>query len=230
MIWPVSRLVRAPGVDPAQAALLADTAATAHHALRAAAVPGGGLLCVVGAGGVGTGALELARALDPDVRLAAVVRSEASAARIEAMGIPAVQGLQRAARSVKRRVGPADAVIDFTGSPQAPPEAVKMLRPGGRLVVGSVAEGELTLGWLAPFVSREISVTGVYTSTLSDLAEVVELARSGSFDLSGSVTHRVPLSRAPEAFDLLERRPPGMVRVVVEPDGRDAASVGDSGG
>ncbi|MBV8990482.1 MAG: alcohol dehydrogenase catalytic domain-containing protein, partial [Solirubrobacterales bacterium] len=80
VVWPASRMLPANGIDPAAAALLADAAATAHNALALAAVPPGGSVCVLGAGGLGTGALEVARALDPQVRLSAVVRSEASAA------------------------------------------------------------------------------------------------------------------------------------------------------
>jgi threonine dehydrogenase-like Zn-dependent dehydrogenase len=31
------------------------------------------------------------------------------------------------------------------------------------------------------------------------------------------VSHRLPLDRAAEAFDLLDRRPAGLVRIVAEP-------------
>jgi hypothetical protein len=36
---------------------------------------------------------------------------------------------------------------------------------------------------------REITVRGIYSSTLQDLRDVVALAQSGRLDLSGSVTH-----------------------------------------
>jgi D-arabinose 1-dehydrogenase-like Zn-dependent alcohol dehydrogenase len=216
LTWPASRLVSAAGLDPVRSAVLPDAGATAYHALRIAAVPHGGVLFVTGAGGVGSHVLQLARALDPSVRLAAVVRSAATAHRLAALGIPAVEGLTGAAKRLRGQAGQADAVIDFSGSPQAPAEAVRMLRPGGRLVLGSVVRGDLHLGWIAPFASREITVTGVYSSTLEDLRQVVALARGGALDLTGSVTHSVPLDRAGEAFRLMERRPPGMVRVVVE--------------
>jgi propanol-preferring alcohol dehydrogenase len=214
-VWPTGRLVPATGLDPAQAAVLPDAGATAHHALSVAGVPAGGRLCVIGAGGVGTHVLQIARALDPTVRLTAVVRSRASARRLEALDIPVVEGLSGAVKAL-RAGGPVDAVVDFTGSPEAPPAAVRVLRPGGRLVLGSVTSGDLNLGWIAPFASREITVSGVYCSTLGDLRAVVELARSGALDLSGSVTHRLPLQRAPEAFDLMRDRPAGMVRLVVD--------------
>ncbi|MDQ6818234.1 MAG: alcohol dehydrogenase catalytic domain-containing protein, partial [Actinomycetota bacterium] len=44
VVWPVSRMLRANGLSPAAAALLADAAATAHNALRLARVPPGGSL------------------------------------------------------------------------------------------------------------------------------------------------------------------------------------------
>lgn len=217
MIWPADRLVPVPGMDPVSAAILPDAGATAYHALTVAGVPRGGRLCVLGAGGVGTQVLQIARALDPDIRLTAVVRSEATAARLGALDIPAITGLSGAVKAL-RTGGQCDAVVDFTGSADAPGTAVRVLRPGGRLVLGSVTPGDLTLGWIAPFVSRETSVAGVYCSTLADLRAVVELARSGKLDLSGAVSHRVALADAAEAFALLERRPPGMVRVVVTPE------------
>jgi D-arabinose 1-dehydrogenase-like Zn-dependent alcohol dehydrogenase len=216
LAWPLGRLVPAAGLDPVRAAVLPDAGATAYHAVSTAAVPPGGLLAVIGAGGVGTHVLQIARALDPRARCAAVVRSAATAERLARIAVPAVEGLAGAAKRITRELGRADAVIDFSGSPEAPAEAVRMLRAGGRLVLGSVVRGDLRLGWISPFVSREITVTGVYSSTLDDLRRVVALARDGTLDLAGSVTHVMPLDSAVEGFGLLERRPPGMVRVVVE--------------
>ena len=215
LVWPVDRLVVANGLDPVSAAVLPDAAATAHHALATAAVPPGGLLCVYGAGGVGTALLHVARALDPSVRLAAVVRSPATARRVEALGVPAFAGVR--AKDVRAETGPADVVVDFTGAPEAPAEAVRLLRPGGRLVLGSVTPGDLRLGGIVPFVTKEITVTGTYTSTIDDLRRVVGLVRDGRLDVSGMVSHRLPLDRAAEAFELLARRPDGLVRAVVEP-------------
>jgi 2-desacetyl-2-hydroxyethyl bacteriochlorophyllide A dehydrogenase len=217
LCWPTSRLVAAAGLDPATAAMLPDAGATAHHALRLAAPPVGGLLCVLGAGGVGNHVLAIARALDPTLRLAAAVRTPEGAERVASPGVTVLTGLDGAAKTVRTELGTADAVVDFTGSPAAPPQAVRMLRPGGTLVLGSVTPGDLTLGWITPFVNAEITVTGCYSSTLADLRSVVALARSGALPPRGAVSHRLPLSRATEAFELLERRPAGMGRIVVEP-------------
>ena len=93
VVWPAARMVAAPGVDPRHAAILADAVATANRALDLAQLPRGGRLCVLGAGGVGTHVLELARLADPEAVLTGVVRSESSAARLAVAGFDSVIGL-----------------------------------------------------------------------------------------------------------------------------------------
>jgi 2-desacetyl-2-hydroxyethyl bacteriochlorophyllide A dehydrogenase len=216
VVWPASRMLPANGMEPAEAALLADAAATAHNAIKLAQIPLGGSLCVLGAGGLGTATLAVARALDPGVRLAAVVRSDASARRLEALGIEVHRGLVGAARALRRSMGRMDSVIDFSGQPGAPAEGVALLRRGGRLVLGSVVDAELTLGASSAFMARELKVLGAYVSTLDDLATVIELALDGRLDASGWVSHRLPLEDFEQALELAESRPPGTVRVVVQ--------------
>ena len=216
VVWPASRMLPANGIDPAAAALLADAAATAHNALRLALLPRGGALCVLGAGGLGNGVLAVARALDPEVRLAAVVRSDASAARLRSLGVEVHCGLEGAARALRRSVGRMDAVIDFSGQPAAPAEGIALLRRGGRLVLGSVVDAPLTVGASSAFMAHELQVVGAYASGLADLAAVIELAREGHLDAAAWVTHRLPLADFQDALTLAESRPAGMVRVVVE--------------
>jgi D-arabinose 1-dehydrogenase-like Zn-dependent alcohol dehydrogenase len=218
VVWPASRMLPANGIDPASASLLADAAATAHNAFKLADVPAGGALCVFGAGGLGTAALGIARALDPELQLAAAVRSEASAERLSALGIEVHRGLDGAARALRRSIGRMDAVIDFSNQPAAPAEGLGLLRRGGRLVIGSIVDSELTLGPSSAFMAHELQVVGAYVSNLDDLATVIELTREGRLDTSSWVTHRRSLEEFDEAVEIAERRPPGTVRVVVECD------------
>lgn len=220
VVWPVTRMLRANGLTPAAAALLADAAATAHNALGLARVPTGGSLCVLGAGGLGTGALAVARALDPTIRLAAVVRSEASAERLQAMGVEVhCGGLEGAARDLRHRFGRMDAVIDFSGQADAPAEGVALLRRGGRLVLGSVVDAPLTVGTSSAFMAHELQVLGAYVSGMHDLAAVIELAHHRRLEAEEWVSHRRPLSDFNDAVAIAASRPPGTVRVVVEVDG-----------
>ena len=93
-----------------------------------------------------------------------------------------------------------------------------MLRRGGRLVLGAILDEKVALATTyTGLVTREIEIVGSYASTLSDLRAVAELATSGKLPLDGLVSHVIDLKNAPDALDILEQRPPGMVRVVVKP-------------
>lgn len=216
LVWRSDRLVDASDLDPAQASLLADAVATAYHALSRANVPRGGRLAVIGAGGVGTNVLQISRAIDPDTQLVAIVNSGGTAARIRDLGFPVLQGLDGAGRAVRAEFGSMDAVIDFSGAEGAPREAIRMLRMGGRLVLGAVRDERIELGTTyTGLMTREIEIVGSYSSTIQDLQAVTDLVRTGELSLAGLMSHCFPLKDAERAFDVLEQRPPGMVRVVV---------------
>ncbi len=218
VVWPAARMLPADGIEPAAASLLADAAATAHNAVRLAGVPRGGAMCVLGAGGLGSGVLGVARALDPDLHLAAVVRSEASAERVHALGVEVHQGLDGAARALRHSAGRMDAVIDFSGQADAPAVGVALLRRGGRLVLGSVVDSMLTLEVSSAFMAHELQIVGAYASSLDDLAAVIDLARGGHLDAGAWVSHRLPLTEFDQGLEIAETRPPGTVRVVIDTD------------
>lgn len=218
MVWRSDRLVPVRNVDPVVAALLPDAVTTAYHAIQRAAMPKGGRLVVIGAGGVGTSILRMIRVIDPTSEVVAVVRSEGTAARVRSLGLPVVQGLDGAARAVRRLMGEADAVIEFSGVEAAASEGVRMLRRGGRLVLGAILDEEFALtATCSALVTREIEIVGTYTSTVSDLRKVVEMVETARLSLDGMVSKVVRMDNVAEAFAILQQRPPGTVRVVVEP-------------
>jgi L-iditol 2-dehydrogenase len=108
-------------------------------------------------------------------------------------------------------------VIDFSGQAAAPAVGAALLRRGGRLVLGSIVDATLTLGTSSTFAARELQMVGAYVSSLPDLAAVIELTQAGHLDPSPWVSHRLPLAEFERAVALAQRRPEGMVRVVVEP-------------
>ena len=216
VVWPAARMVRAAGLDHSSAAVLADAGATAYRAVRAAHLRPAASVCVLGAGGVGTQVLKIIRALHPDATLAAVVGRPSSAQRLGGLGLRVEVGLAGAARRLVAELGEFDAVIEFSGQVAAPAEATRMLRRGGRLVLGSVLDGPLALGPAARVQTRELEIVGVFSSGIEDLRAVTEMCRSGRLDLRDAVSHRRPLPEAVEALEAVAAGVPGLVRMVVE--------------
>ncbi|MPZ67994.1 MAG: alcohol dehydrogenase catalytic domain-containing protein [Actinobacteria bacterium] len=215
--WPLSRMVAVGDIDPLSAALLPDAAATAHHALRLAD-PGDGPLCVIGAGGVGSNVLRLSTILYPEAVLVAIVRRPESALALENLA-KTVIGLEGSAKQVKKVVGECAAVVDFSGSALAAAEGVRMLKRGGRLILGSVSEEPLDIRMpVVGVVSRELDIMGCYGSTMKDLRTVCSLAESGSFDVGSSVSSVIDLASVPNVLRAHAEGSAAGGRAVIVPD------------
>jgi 2-desacetyl-2-hydroxyethyl bacteriochlorophyllide A dehydrogenase len=219
VIWPTDRMVRIEGVTPTRAAVLADAVATAYRAVRVAGLSGSPAVCVIGAGGVGTHVLELLGALHPAAIVVGVTGTEGSAARLREAGHAAEVTGPDLVKRLRRDFGAFDHVFDFSGAPGSPAQGIRLLKTGGTLVFGSVLEGMLDLGPAVALQTRELTVRGVYNSSMSDLREVVALATSGRLDLAHSVSHTADLGDAVEAFTTLANRPKGLVRMALTTSG-----------
>jgi NADPH:quinone reductase len=116
---------------------LPEVFTTAHDALftQAELRPGEHLLVHGGAGGVGTAAIQLARACG--ARVTATVRREQSRGEVAALGAEAIAPEGFAAR------GPFDVILELVGAPNMP-ESLSALATGGRIVVIGVAAGVKT--------------------------------------------------------------------------------------
>jgi 2-desacetyl-2-hydroxyethyl bacteriochlorophyllide A dehydrogenase len=219
VIWPTDRMVRIEGVNPTHAAVLADAVATAYRAVRVAALSDSPAVCVIGAGGVGTHVLELLRALHSTATVVGVTGTDGSAARLREAGHTAEVTGPDLVKRLRRDFGAFDHVFDFSGARQSPAQGIRLLKTGGTLVFGSVLEGTLDLGPAVALQTRELTVRGVYNSSMSDLREVVALATSGRLDLAHSVSHTADLGDAVKAFTTLADRPSGLVRMVLTTTG-----------
>ncbi|HUN77771.1 MAG TPA: zinc-binding dehydrogenase [Solirubrobacteraceae bacterium] len=181
---------------------LPEVFVTAHDALftQARLRPGERLLVHGGAGGVGTAAIQLARATG--ARAVATVRREEARAEVAALGAEAIPPEGFAGH------GPFDVVLELVGAPNMP-DNLAALAPGGRIVVIGVAAGAKTeLNLLALMGARgRIHGSTLRARPLEEKAlaarrlehEVLPLFADGT--LRVPVAHTFPLARAAAAYD-----------------------------
>ena len=181
--------------DPTLAAPLGCSGTTAYHAVVTAAdTTEDELVVILGTGGVGLSAVQVAKAQGARV-MAVDVRDEARKAALEA-------GADSAATPDEaREVRDADVVIDFVSTAATLGLGRRILGVGGRFVV--VASGsepvELTA---ADIMEGGRAYVGSYSSTMADLARAVALAENGK--LTPVVTRRASLMEASEVLRDLE--------------------------
>ncbi|MFN4090478.1 MAG: alcohol dehydrogenase [Alphaproteobacteria bacterium] len=176
-------LVDFEGVDEALACTYACSGVTAYSALRKAAAGLGpdDALLVIGAGGVGLSAVQMARAVTPARVLVADIdpaKREAALAAGAAVAIDnRAQDALRALREATGGTGPA-AAIDFVGAPTTARFGFDGLRRGGILVVVGLYGGALALP-AAMFPLKMARIVGSYVGTLDEMHELMALVRAG---------------------------------------------------
>lgn len=183
------------GLDPSISGPLADAGLTSYAAIvRVAAACGGGRpLVIIGLGGLGRVAVQIARAQIKTTVLA-VVRREAQIAPALALGASAAMTADEAVQGVGRRT--AGAVIDFVGSDETLALAGAIVAPRGIIAIVGIAGGLLPLG--IHTLAGEASVTSVNNGTVAQLRRVVEMARVGEIVIP---TRQIPLPDWVAAFD-----------------------------
>jgi L-iditol 2-dehydrogenase len=90
-----------------------------------------------------------------------------------------------------------------------------LVRPGGRVVLIGIPEGDRTSLRASPARRKEVRLTWCRRMLPADLERAAGLAAEGTIDLGSLVTHRFPLADAAEAFRVLVAREG--IKVIVEP-------------
>jgi D-arabinose 1-dehydrogenase-like Zn-dependent alcohol dehydrogenase len=187
IVVPTLNLVPIPdGVPFDAAAVMMCSTATAYHALRLAALKSGESVAIIGFGGLGASAAQLAKVMGAD-KVFAVDRVRDKLDLAQSFGaIPAaVEDL----RDI-------DVVLDFAGHPPTTLAALRSLRRGGRIMIVAINLRELAIDPYRDVLANERHIIGVSDHTRDELVESLAMAAHGQLDMSRVVTRRVSLDAA----------------------------------
>jgi len=174
-------VIDASGIDPVWAATLSCSGLSTYSAVsKLQPIPRDEWVAVMGAGGLGLAAIGMLRALGHE-RIISVDIDAAKLRIAEIAGAAAtLNGHETdAAQKLKAVTGGAlFGVVDFVGSTESAIFALSALRKGGKLVLVGLFGGEIQLS-IANTILRAITVQGSHLGSVTELKEVVELARQG---------------------------------------------------
>lgn len=218
---PAANIVRLPDGVPFDVGAVAGCAAsTAFHAVRVAAIRPGDTVAVVGLGGVGLHVTQLAKlnraaliiGIDPNP-------SKERLARSAGVDVFVQSDMQEPVAEVLQATGGAgvDAAFECVGKPATYQITPELVKAGGRAcMIGVCADPVLIRPF--PLLLKEVRILFAVNHTLEEQRCVLELAGQDSLALAGLITHRLPLARLQEGFDLLRagRGETGKVVVLTE--------------
>jgi S-(hydroxymethyl)glutathione dehydrogenase/alcohol dehydrogenase len=200
-----------PGVKLHEACILGCAVPTAYSAVRHQGdVRPGATVAVVGAGGVGSNIIQVARAFGAAEVIAVDIREDKLAA---ARRLGATQGVNGAegdpAAQIRALTGGkgVDVAFEALGRTETVVTAFDAVRDGGRVVVVGLAPTSVAAPIeITRLVRRSVSVLGSFGARMrSDLPPLIDLVARGEVSTEQLVTQRFTLETAAEAYDALSR-------------------------
>lgn len=213
-------LVRVPSGLEADAALLAgDVLATGLFSADLCVIEPDSVVAVLGCGPVGL--MATAAALEGEAGTVLAIDSVperlALARQFGALAIDRRRQDPRAAVDDLTSGRGADAVLEAVGSPEATRLAVDLCRPGATIAaVGVHTESRFAFSPLEAY-DKNLTYRAGRCSARSYLERALELLVSDRYPLPSVISHRLPLSEGPEAYQIFAEHRDGCTKAVLVP-------------
>src|SRR5580693_466730 len=203
------------GVADEEAVLLTDILPTGYLGAQRADIRPGATVVVVGLGPVGIMALRCAALFGP-ARILAVDMVPERLARAERLGAEPIDArVASGSAQVLEATGGhgADSVIEAVGADATITEALACAATGGTVsVVGVNLSPAMTFPMGMVFL-KSLTLRTIFAPVPGTWPALVPLVQSGHFSgLADTFTHRIGLSRVPEAYELFDSRADGVLK------------------
>lgn len=200
-----------------QEGALVEPLAVGLHAVRTAEISAGDKVAVLGAGTIGLcTAIMAARAgavplICTDVQTFNLKKS---------LRMGATHAIHSADPEVVQKVlditgGGCDCVFVAAPNHQLINQALSMTKKQGQIICVAMLDGETSVNVELNRV-KETILTGTSMYYEEDFARVLEMLRYGRLEVSGLVTHEMPLSDAGTAFRMYMDQVPGIIKILLK--------------
>jgi threonine dehydrogenase-like Zn-dependent dehydrogenase len=204
-----------------QVVLLADIASTGISGAESGGVRPGDAVVVLAQGPIGLCAAAGARLMGASLVIG-VDGDDARLAMARRMGVDVALDYRSTdvAAEVKRLTGGgADVAIEALGTQGTFETCLRSLRPGGTLSSLGVYSGKLAIPYHAfgAGIADYRIVTTLCPGGKERMRRLMSLVEHGRLDLVPLLTHRFPLGRIGEAYELFASRRDGVLKVAITP-------------
>ncbi len=212
-------LTRIPdNVSDEQALFVGDILATGYWAATISEISEEDTVLIIGAGPTGLCTLECVQLYNP--QRIVVCEADESRRRFVRQHYPDVKVIEpteclEVLKSLTEDRG-ADRVIEVAGGEESFELAWRCARPNAIVTIGALYETEqiLPLPWM--YGKNLTFKTGGVDAC--DCDKIMQLISEGKIDTTHLITHRFPLSRIQEAYDLFANRSDNVIKTAIHPD------------
>ena len=186
---------------PTEIAVFTEPLAAACEILEQVQIPCGSAVAVLGDGKLGL--------LVSQVLQANGLRVHQFGRHREKLQIAAKAGITTEIRGENLPQAEYGWVVDATGSQAGLHAAIRMAEPRGTVIMKSTVHGEIPVD-TAPVIVNEITLMG---SRCGRFEPALELLKLGAIDVRSMISDRMPLAKAPAAFERAAQR--GVMKVLL---------------
>jgi L-iditol 2-dehydrogenase len=224
---PEQNVLILPDDLPFEHAALIEPATVARHMLALGDFRSGQTAIVLGAGSIGLLLVQWLRILRAEQIIVTDILEDklriASKVGAQATLNPSQVDV---AREVQKLVSDgADLTLEATGVPQVLEQSLSLTRPRGKIVLAGnqPLDKSLPLTFVETLIRREISLIGCFMSYSApfpghEWTETLAALLSGSLDMDTLISHRFPISRAPEVFEGIGTHHLAHQKIILTPD------------
>ena len=224
---PVGNALLLPAELPFEAAALVEPSSVARHILDLGEFQAGQSAVVLGAGSIGLMAVQWLRILGASQIIASdlVPANRQAALDLGAHAALDPQAVDLAQEVKRLTAGGADLALETAGAPQALQQSIRVVRPAGTVVSAGnqPPEASLPMTWVEELMRGEIHLRGCFMSYSApfpgrEWTDSVAALQSGQLDWAAMISHRFPLSQAPEVFSRMAARSIAYRKIILSPD------------
>lgn len=216
-VLPATNCLKVPDSMSLDIAALTEPLSIGLHTVRLGEVQPADRIAILGAGPIGLSVLLCAKAATP----CKVYMTDLLDERLE---IARRCGADWTGNAKTEDVGAAigeqeewglDRVFECSGDPQCIDQAQRMLTPGGTLVLVGIPHTEQVSFDIHTMRRRELTFKNVRRQK-ECVGPVIRMIDEGLIDPTPMLTHRFPLERITEAFELVAEYRDGVIKAVVD--------------
>jgi len=220
VVVPMRHVHRLPkNIGFPEGAIMNCAVMTSYHAAKLAPIFAGASVLVYGLGGVGINLVQWAKlfgateviAVDLEESKLKLSREKGATITVNAREANVVKQIRDASN------GGVDIGFEVIGRVDTERYTIDSIRKGGKAVLVGICNEKIPIHIFNDLQVPEVSLMSPQDHLKAEVPQVLKFIESGRFDLSGVVSHRLPLREADRGVQILNERIGNPGRVVLEP-------------
>ena len=208
-------------------AALIEPSTVARHMLALGDFKRGQTAIVLGAGSIGLMIVQWLRILGADqILVTDILEDNLQIASKIGADVTLNPSKVDVVREVQKLLGDgADLTLEATGVPEVLEQTLPITRPRGKVVLAGnqPLDKSLSLTFIENMMRREISLIGCFMSYSEpfpghEWTETITALLDGSLDMESLISHRFPLSKAPEIFEKIGAHQLAHQKIILNPE------------